>query len=326
MLKNSEHRKQRSENRYSMLYVLCFVLCVLVLAGCATTSDLENVNNRVTSLQIESASQKKEITEIKNSLSETHKDVAALKERTEGVVKEYTLNALRESQSSLLSHTSELSREIQSLKGRFDENKYFIDRTLKELVAERDLLQARIAALEGELKDIKTKILSQTANVQKREQPTAEIPKEPALSEKKQDDTAASDPQKLYDEAHIDFKEKRYNVAGQKFENFIKTFPNHTLTANAYFWIGESQYAEKRYDDAILSYEAFLKKYPSHEKARSAMLKQAYAFIEMGDKKTGKVLLEKIIERYPNSTESELAKKKIEEILPKPVSPSKKKR
>ncbi len=325
-VKVTDNRIHESGNRFSTFYcILCFLFCLLILAGCATTTDLENVNNRLTSLQIEASTQKKEIAEIKNGLSEAQRDIAALKERTEGVVKEYTLNAIRESQSSLLSQTSELLREIQSLKGRFDESKYFIDRTLKELLSEREVLQARIAMLEGELKDIKTKILSQTANIEKKEQPV-EASKEPDPPEKRQNDAMAIDPQRLYDEAYIDFKEKRYDSAEQKLDNFIKKFPDHALTANAYFLIAESQYAQKRYDDAILSYEAFLKKYPAHEKTRVAILKQAYAFIEMGDKKTGKVLLEKVIERYPSSTESELAKKKIQEISPGPVSQPKKKR
>lgn len=324
----SEATRVKSQSRVTSepSFVICSLLsvfCVLVLAGCATTSDIENLQNRITSLQIESASQKKEISDIKNSLSETNRDVAALKERTEGVVKEYAINAIRESQSSLLSLTSELSREIQALKGRFDESKYFIDSRLKELIAERELLLARIATLEGELKDIKTKILSLAGSLEKKEQPNAEIFNEPPL-EKKRNDISVADPQKLYDEAHIDFKEKRYNDAGQKFERLIRDFPNHALAANAYFWISEIHYAEKRYDDAILSYETFLKKYPGHEKAKTAMLKQAYSFIEMGDKKTGRVLLEKIIERYPNSSEAALAKKKTLEILPKAVSPAKK--
>jgi dsRNA-specific ribonuclease len=34
----------------------------------------------------------------------------------------------------------------------------------------------------------------------------------------------------------------------------------------------------------------------------------------MGDKKTGKTILEKLVEIYPESREAELAKKKSEEI------------
>jgi tetratricopeptide (TPR) repeat protein len=86
-------------------------------------------------------------------------------------------------------------------------------------------------------------------------------------------------------------------------------------SAYAYFRMGETYYTEKKYEDAILAYENFIKKYPSHDKAKEAMLKQAYAFIWIGDKKTSKVILEQVIQKYPQSAEADLAKKKLEELL-----------
>jgi len=85
--------------------------------------------------------------------------------------------------------------------------------------------------------------------------------------------------------------------------------------AQSDFNIGETYYTEKKYEDAIIAYESFLKKDYSNDKAKVAMLKQAYSFIEIDDKKTGKVILERIIERYPQSAEAELARKKINELI-----------
>lgn len=291
--------------------LLSTVYCLLILAGCATTSDIDNLRNNVTGLQIESINQKKEIAQIKTDLSNISKDINTLKE--------YSLSAMKESQSSILIQTSDLSKELQTLKGRFDENKYFMDKTIKDLLSERELQQAKIAGLENELKELKSKISSQPAE-KKEASAVQEGHKDaeaaqPEAKDQKAADTA--DPQKLYDDAQIDFKEKRYIDARQKFEKFSKDFPKHALAPNSYFWLGESYYADKKYEDAILAYEAFLKKYPNHEKTRGAMLKQAFAFVEMGDKKTGKVLLEKVIEKYPNSREAELAEKKIAELLSK---------
>lgn len=292
---------------------LCFILFTVM--GCATTADMDNLRNGVTGLQIDSVNQKKEIAQIKADISEISKDVTSLKE--------YSMSAMKESQSSILSQTSDLSKDLQTLKGRFDENKYFMDKTIKDLLSERELQQAKIAGLENEIKEIKAKISSLSA--EKKETPNPQDSQ--SSSEAKGAGNAdSSDPQKLYDDAHIDFKEKKYADARQKFEKFAKDFPKHALAPNSYFWIGESYYADKKYEDAILAYEAFLKKYPNHEKAKGAMLKQAYAFAEMGDKKTGKVLLEKVMEKYPNSHEAELAEKKIGEILSKNKGSKKKKR
>lgn len=300
----------KTKNHHSITPIsLCFILFTVM--GCATTSDIDNLRNNVTGLQIESINQKKEIAQIKTDLSNISKDINTLKE--------YSLSAMKESQSSILIQTSDLSKELQTLKGRFDENKYFMDKTIKDLLSERELQQAKIAGLENELKELKSKISSHPA--EKKEASAvqeghkdAEAAQPEAKDQKAAD---ATDPQKLYDDAQIDFKEKRYIDARQKFEKFSKDFPKHALAPNSYFWLGESYYADKKYEDAILAYEAFLKKYPNHEKTRGAMLKQAFAFVEMGDKKTGKVLLEKVIEKYPNSREAELAEKKIAELLSK---------
>lgn len=291
--------------------LLSFVFCLLLLSGCATTSDLENLRSSVTNIQIESINQKKEIGQIKTDLSSLSKDVTTLKE--------YSLSAMKESQSSILIQTSDISKELQTLKGRFDENRYFMDKTIKDLLSEREVQQAKITSIENELKELKAKIANPPADKKEASYPQ-ESQKETSAAAPETKATVAADvndPQKLYDDAQIDFKEKRYADARQKFEKFAKDFPKHALAPNSYFWLGESYYADKKYEDAILAYEAFLKKYPRHEKTRGAMLKQAYAFLEIGDRKTGKVLLEKVIERYPNSREAELAEKKIAEMLSK---------
>ncbi|MBI3592296.1 MAG: tol-pal system protein YbgF [Nitrospirae bacterium] len=290
----------------NLLLLTSYFLLVFV-TGCASTSDLESLKSNIA---MESLSEKKEIAQIKASLAEISKDMSVLKEQGFG--------AIKESQSSLLTQTSDLSKEIQILKGRFDESKYFMDKSIKDLLSEKELQQARMASLENEIKELKSKTSGLSGEKEAASAPDS--PKQagaPSSETKNHEGTDYSASQKLYDDAQIDFKEKRYAEARQKFEKFTKDFPKHTLTPNSYFWTGESYYAEKKYEDAILSYENFLKKYPSHDKTRGAMLKQAFAFIEIGDKKTGKVILERVIEKYPQSAEAELAEKKIAEVLSK---------
>ena len=79
-------------------------------------------------------------------------------------------------------------------------------------------------------------------------------------------------------------------------------------------YLAEQQGVRKIDMGICLAYEAVLKKYPKSEKAQGALLKQGFSFVEIGDKKTGKTILEKLVEIYPESREAELAKKKIEEI------------
>lgn len=313
------------------LSLLIPCLLLIMLPGCATTSDMDTLKNDISNIKSELATQRKNSAEISASLGAVSQDVTALKERTEGVVKEYAFTAIRESQSSLLTQTSDLSKELQTMKGRFDENKYFIDKAIKELLAEKELQQAKITGLENELKALKLRepvaVVKEEAPVKNGTGSAEKTPATPASPEVKPEDSGPMDPQRLYDEAQIDFREKRYPEARQKFEKFVKDFQKHALTPNSYYWTGESLFAEKKYEDAILAYETFLKKFPENDKVKGAMLKQAYAFIEMGDRKTGKVILERIIEKYPTSKEAELAEKKIAEVLAKgPIKTKKKKK
>jgi len=287
-------------------YFILIMFSLFMITGCASTQDMENLRKDVNGLRIESNNQKREIGQVKDKVSELTKDLTSM-------------NAVSENQSSLLKQSFDYSKELQTLRGQFDENKYFMDKTIKELLTERELQQARITHLENDLKELKAK-MAMPSPENRASGETLESPKE--AEQIKSEKGAAevdgkTDPQQLYNRAYTDFKGKRYVDARQKFERFIKDYPKHSLVPNSYFWIGESYYSEKKYEDAILSYETVLKKYPTDEKAKSAMLKQAYSFIELGDKKTGKVILEQLIEKYPRSAEAHLAEKKIAELLSK---------
>ena len=299
----SKKNERFRELIFPKLCALCglFLLFALLMTGCASTGYVESIKSDA---EIERINDRKAMADLKTSVDNLSRDIDLLKEQS--------VSALKEGQSSLLSQVGDLSKQIQLLEGRFDENKYSLDKTIKDLLAEKDLQQARIAALENEVKELKATVAPPPAAAV----PAPEGTAAPAEEQKKA--SSATDytiSQKLYDDAQIDFKGKHYADAKQKFEKFTTDFPKHTLAPNAYFWIGETYYAEKKYEDAILAYENFLKKYPSHDKAKGAMLKQAYAFIDIGDKKTGKVILERVIEKYPQSAEAELAEKKIAEIL-----------
>jgi len=288
---------------------------IFLLNACATTSDIENVRSEIRNTKIAALHQQKDISELKERVSELSKDVNLLRETA---VKENAFGAVKESQGSILAQISDLNREVQSLKGRLDEGRHVSDKGMKELLTERELQNAKIAAIEKELQELKKK----TA-VQPDEKKDASQDIKPAkdgvqpLETKTPDKPEAKDPQKIFEVAQTDFKEKKFAEARLSYERLTREFPKHQHAPLSQFMIGETYYSEKKYEDAILSYETFIKKHPTNDRVRMAMLKQGYSFIELGDKKTGKVILEKLIERYPRSSETELAKKKLSEILPR---------
>lgn len=281
--------------------VYCLLFTVIVLSGCVTSTDFETLRGDVNQTR-------KESFEIK-------KDVSSLKEKTANVIKEDDFNALRESQGEMHARLLDITKDLQLLTGKFDENKYSTEKALKDSASEMNLLKAQITNIEEQIKEVKNRLNTlegHTGEAKKKvEEPKTELPQQASQPPKPAE---TKDKISLYEAAYDAFKDKKYKVARDKFDAFMKEYPQDELTDNAQFWIGETYYGEKDFEGAILAYEAVLKKYPKSEKAPGALLKQGFSFIEIGDKKTGKTILEKLVESYPESRETELAKKKIEEI------------
>jgi tol-pal system protein YbgF len=289
---------------------VCALFIVLFLSACVSGNDFDRVRS--------------DLNELQRSTYEARKEIDSLKEKTTGVVREDSFTAVKESQADLFAKINATSSGLQELRGRFDENRYFTEKSLKEFTSEKDLIRAQIAGLETQIRAMKER-LAALDNQDRPKEPGKETPEaslKPNHTAKAEVETqaepVADTKTKAYDTAYQLFKEKKYKESRERFEVFIKEYPRTDLTDNAQFWIAESYYNEKDFESAILSYETLLKKYPDSDKASSGMLKQGSAFAEIGDAKTGKIILNKLVEKYPNSKEAEAAKKKIAELDKKP--------
>ena len=69
-----------------------------------------------------------------------------------------------------------------------------------------------------------------------------------------------------YDSAYEAFKEEKYEKARERFQIFLKQYPNTEYSDSAQFWIGECYYFERKYEQAILEYEKVIKNHPQGNK------------------------------------------------------------
>lgn len=277
----------------------------LIFSGCVSTTDYDAM--------------KADINQLKKETADMQNDFSSVKKLLAGAAKEESFIAIRESQLSMYSQLSELSKELQVMKGRFEENKFSADKALREASIEKELLRSQINSIELRIKEINEKIT-------KSGEPKAAPPEQKASAETAGAETAEQkpveneDPKKVYEAAYALFKNKQYKSARESFSAFLKQFPKDALAGNAQFWIGEAYYAEKDFEGAILAYEICIKNYPKNDKTPAALLKQGLGFIEIGDKKTAKVIFEKLTEKYPASKEAETAKKELAELTIKTQS------
>ena len=83
----------------------------------------------------------------------------------------------------------------------------------------------------------------------------------------------SKEPQEIYQRAYNMLSKGNYEAAEVAFIKFIKDFSDHSLTSNAYYWLGETFYVRKNYIQAAQNFAAGYKEFPKGSKASAQLLK-----------------------------------------------------
>lgn len=99
-----------------------------------------------------------------------------------------------------------------------------------------------------------------------------------------------------------------FSHARQLFREFIHTYPQHPLSIDSMYWIGQTYYGDKQYENAILQFQDVIQKYANHPKMPAALTQQGMAFYALGDSLNAKVILERVVYWYPQTSEADKAR------------------
>ncbi|MDD5688563.1 MAG: tol-pal system protein YbgF [Elusimicrobia bacterium] len=111
-------------------------------------------------------------------------------------------------------------------------------------------------------------------------------------------------PTQIYGAAYTDYTMKNYDLAVSGFQEYIQQYPNGTLTANAYFWIGVCFYDKEDYDKAIENFDKIITDYPSFEKVPTSKLKKANALLKLKKEPQAIQIFEDIVKNNPKTPEA----------------------
>lgn len=276
------------------------ILSSLVLAACVGPQEMTLIEREQRRLRVENIKLQKDlegmrahVADYRASLEEVQSQVNALREKAEEV--RYQVDR-QIGQSSLQG-----GQRVTDLETR-------ITRMDDELRAQTALLKTR----EREFKVLREAVFRATgggatglATRMGGEPEGTQI--KPIL---RPADSARSD----YDAAWKSLEKKEYRGAIAQFIGFIKKHPKSDYADNAQYWVGESYYALKQFDQAILEFDTVRRKYPDGDKVPAALLKQGFAFAELGDKVDARLILQELIVRYPESQEAVKAKQKVKAL------------
>ena len=145
----------------------------------------------------------------------------------------------------------------------------------------------------------------------KKEEPGEGNGKQAGAAPSGKESSKGSNKEVAYAAAYDLFKDGKYDKARTEFQSFLKQYPDTEYSDNAQFWIGECYYFEKKYENAILEYEKVVKTYSEGDKVPHALLKEGFSFLNLGDKASAKLVLQRVIKDYPNTNQARTARAKL---------------
>jgi len=118
----------------------------------------------------------------------------------------------------------------------------------------------------------------------------------------------------LYDAGVRAFNGGRYDEAVQHFRDYIHKEPQSAQADDAQFWIGESNLRKGQYSNAIKEFNQVVLRYASGDRSAASLLKLAEVFSKIGDQVDARLSLQKLVNRYPGSTEAAEAYRLLQEM------------
>lgn len=315
---------------------------ILSVWGCATTGDIQLLDKDIHRLELQLGQIQREKDSLKKEIETLRMEFTAFKKETESTYASLQSEQVK-TRADLNLRLETLQSETRTLSTGVEEYKAFLKAPAKEISRVKEdvevrlrileekgkasdernrafeerqyaleeknrLYEERMRGLEDRLKGLDTKLTTKVSDLEKM------IPPKEVVAETKAPPSPSTTAGNLYKDAYETFQRGDLEGGRRKFEAFLKQYPNTELSDNAQFWIGETYFLKKEFEKAILEYEKVIVKYPEGDKVSSALLKQGLSFLELGDKTNARNLLRRVVERFPQTEQAEIARKRLETL------------
>jgi tol-pal system protein YbgF len=258
-------------------------LVPLLLCGCV-------LPDQIASVQADVADVKRRLGEIERSQRDVERSLEELRASASGGEDD---EVRREELADIQLRVERLTREGTVTQERIGDVERRIERIAQDLAQPRDLARG---GPSGERIETGPGAIAAPA-----------APLEPVPA----DSAAVPDPEALYNTAYLDFSKGNFELAIAGFDEYQQRFPDSPLADNALYWIGECHFSKGDYGEAIRAFDRLLEVYARSDKAAAADLKKALAFQEQNMIGQAIVQLRYVIEQYPDTDESRIARDKL---------------
>lgn len=116
----------------------------------------------------------------------------------------------------------------------------------------------------------------------------------------------------IFSTARLDMNKGKYDLAMMGFESYLEQFPDGPLADEARYYIAEALLAKGEYTEAAVSFLTVTRKWPDSDLVPPSLYKAAYCYEIMEQNELAKQYYEQLLEEFPDSPESELARQRLE--------------
>jgi len=106
-------------------------------------------------------------------------------------------------------------------------------------------------------------------------------------------------------------RHKDYEAALAGFRLFLELHSRSPLASSAQYWVGECEFRLRRYPKALTSFYDVMSRYPKSSKLAGATLKIGLIYAKLGQQKDSRIVLERVVDQFPNTAEAEVALKHL---------------
>jgi len=234
---------------------------------------------------------------LENDLEEMKRHLAQLEQGSNdgGGQARRQLEALGVQVAEFQSGLNTLRVDFQSINGRLDDLGRSNEQTTADMSLVREDLSMQVSVLTERLTELESKV--------------TKVAVTPEAAPVVVNSAIKVSPEEVYQKALGKILNGSDFIAGRaELESFLKKYPQHELSVNAQYWIGEAFYGEKKFENAILKFQEVIQKYKDHPKVAAALLKQGKAFSQLGDTGNAETTWKQLIKTFPLSPEAEKAK------------------
>ena len=217
---------------------------------------------------------------------------------------------LRTGIANVEASVADVRREVAELRGTLETVQHRLERAARERpvpqVQDLQGLEERIAKLEQAERNRPPSPPQEQASTSPSVPPSdQEMPPDP-LSQPLPAHEVEQPPEMLREQQEYALalellRAEDYEQAVQQFRTFQRTYPASDMADDALYWIGEIYFMQRDYNRAILALNDVVLQYAKGDRRPDALVRQAEAFLEIGDRNSTRLILRKVMDEYPDS-------------------------